>query len=461
VTPEAEAAAKVLAYSTSLAHLHPDPRLVLGAGAAIGAALWRLRPTTPSVRPSVPRAPFPPGRGPAPDAAADARGRTHGEGRAERVSMREEPPPKAWLVPDLVPYGPTPRRRLRMGLPPWEWERRGYVTTILGAGGVGKSYVLLDLALAALLGADWLGRPVQRVPTVLYVDTELDAEECSRRAYPLARGRGLPHPPRRLHYLHLGPSLASVEGRTLVAQVAAGVRAGLILVDSLTIGAYDVAASDQNGWNRVYTGMESWGVPVVAIDHLDKKASGAFGSFMKQAKVRSCLQLSLLSGGLLKVEHVKSNFGRKVEPFTVRASFGEEPGASTTFTVSLPSPAGTPPAAPPSPAPPGDEAPRPSSAPAPLPLPVMEPPAPPAPSAAHVLQERAHRALLPLLAGGGWVDTNTLMKALLDDGVCKRTAAYKLLAALAGAGLLERQGDPPLPARAYRLPPSSEDERTL
>lgn len=260
---------------------------------------------------------------------------------AIRVSGQKEPAPKVWAVPGLVPQGPLPTRRLRLGVPPWEWERKGYITCILGSGGTGKSYVLLDLALAALGGAAWMGRAVRPVRAVLYVDTELDAEECRRRAFPLARGRGHPAPPAGLHYLFLRHSLASEEGQRVVGRLAKRLRADLILVDSMTIGSFDIAASDQNGWNRVYTGMERWGAPVVCIDHMDKAGKGAFGSFMKQAKVRSLLKLTRRADGSIRVDHEKSNFGPLADPFTVAAEF-EAPSPHGPVTRFSPAPPAAP-----------------------------------------------------------------------------------------------------------------------
>lgn len=431
MTPEADAA-RVLAYTTSLSTVTADPRVLTVGGLLLGGLAWLLRPHPIAVRPSA----LPPPGGGATDAGTG--GRTD---RAERVGGRGEPAPKGWLVPGLVPYGPVPRRCPRVGVPPWRWERRGYVTTVIGAGGVGKSYVLLDLALAALAGGEWLGRRCRGVRAALYVDTELDAEECRRRAFPLARGRGRAHPPGGLRYLHLGASLASEEGQTVVAEAVRRAGAGLVLIDSLTIGAFDVAASDQNGWNRVYTFLETLGVPVVAIDHLDKAGRGAFGSFMKQAKVRSCLRLSRVGDGI-RVEHTKSNFGPRVPTFTVLASFGDGPGAATSFSV------------PAQDAPTSTERPVPAvvEQPQPLPLPVREP----APAG----QGRALRVLSPLLTGGEWIAPAALVRALegAEPRVCGRTAGYRLLAHLAAEGELERQGEPGLPARAYRLPPQSSSE---
>ena len=132
------------------------------------------------------------------------------------------------------------------------------------------------------------------------------------RAWQVARGRGLSRPPgpsrwwqlpwswvrpRGLYYLALPVSLATEEGLELVARKAKACGAELVLFDSLTIGSAGAGLSDQNAWNTILSGMEAWGVPCVVIDHMGKtEGRGAVGSFMKQAKVRSALELERKAG---------------------------------------------------------------------------------------------------------------------------------------------------------------------
>lgn len=247
--------------------------------------------------------------------------------RVERVAHGEEPPPRDWLIPRLVPYGPRPKRRWGWCWLPWWWETRGYVTAVLGSGGTGKSYLLLDLALASLWGQRWMGHPVKRQRSVLYVDAELDVETCRERAFALARGRGRARPPEGLHYLQLSASLATPEGIAVVAEAVRRHRVGLVLFDSLTIGARGLALSDADGWNAVLMAMETWGVPVVAIDHLGKDAGkGAVGSFMKQARVRSGLTLERRKDGAVAATHHKTNFGPTLEPFAILPRFDDGDG---------------------------------------------------------------------------------------------------------------------------------------
>jgi hypothetical protein len=107
-----------------------------------------------------------------------------------------------------------------------------------------------------------------------------------------------------------------------VAARAKACGAELILFDSLTIGSAGAGLADQNAWNRVLSGMEAWGVPSVVIDHMGKtEGRGAVGSFMKQAKVRSALELERKPDGTIVCEHAKSNFGPMLPAWRIRPVF--------------------------------------------------------------------------------------------------------------------------------------------
>jgi hypothetical protein len=224
-------------------------------------------------------------------------------------------------------------------------ERRGFVTTVIGSGGTGKSYLLVDLAVALVTGTRWLGHRVTRLRSVLYVDAELDLDTMRERGYQVARGRGLRAPPGPsrwwhvprawlrpwgVYYLSLPVSVATAEGMAEVARAVRRCGAELVLFDSLTIGSAGAGLSDPNAWNRILSGMEAWGVPVVVIDHMGKsEGRGAVGSFMKQAKVRSALELERKDDGTVVVTHAKSNFGPMLPSWTIRPVFlrcdGDDP----------------------------------------------------------------------------------------------------------------------------------------
>ena len=249
--------------------------------------------------------------------------------------------PRRWVVEPVAPWGPRPAWRWRWHpVPVWR-EERGFVTVVVGSGGTGKSYLLVDLAIAALTGGTWLGMAVTRVRSVLYVDAELDADTMRERSWAVARGRGLDRPPgpsrwwhlpgarlrpRGLHYLTLPVSLATTTGQALVAGKARACRADLILFDSLTIGSAGVALADADGWNAVVSAMERWGRPVVCIDHTPKSGHGQVGSFMKNARVRGGLALERTAEGTITVEHSKPQFGGKLPDWRIRPVFDRAAG---------------------------------------------------------------------------------------------------------------------------------------
>jgi hypothetical protein len=370
----------------------------------------------------------------------------------------------------LVPYGPAA-------------ERRGYVTAILGSRGTGKSVALVDLAISLLNGEPWWGLRGRHARNILIVDLELDGESFRERAAAVARGHGLPHVPKGLHYLNLyGDSLAvpdpaapvkdepsllltgarflralgveatyGATGMERVALRARRVRADAVCIDSLTLGSIGSALSDTNGWNRELSALEGLGVPIVVIDHLGKNAgAGAAGSFLKEARFRSVVTLTRERGGALKVEHTKSNFGAAVPTFRVVDDFTPDPSGAPRIAYRLA--AGNP--APVANATPGVRAPGAGNpapvafasarpAPAPLPRPVLRLVPPAVAPIGDTGELRGHAAvdakvLAAVRQRGGDVDKAALAEA---TGYAPKTVA-NALARLRKAQLLPRPAAP-------------------
>lgn len=97
-----------------------------------------------------------------------------------------EVPPRQWIVPDLVP------------------DRN--VTDLSGDGGLGKSLLGLQLAIAMTAGRDWLGMVVTQGP-VLYASCEDEPDEILRRRNSVLSAHNLvPSSMRGLHLLDLTDS---------------------------------------------------------------------------------------------------------------------------------------------------------------------------------------------------------------------------------------------------------------
>jgi hypothetical protein len=241
--------------------------------------------------------------------------------------------PRDWLVPDFIPCGP-------------HGKRLGYITIVGGAGGTGKSFLLLDLLVAALAGQPWMGMLVRRLTSVVFVDLEMDADEFWARVAAVCAGRGVPLVAIRgmIHYLPLkayGEDLhvpspqerakgERAAGQERVRAVIARHRAQLALVDSLSYGG-GTEPGDQAGWKRVLLpphGLESWGCPVLTIDHVtvrNGRVEKLAGGQNKLWIARSIFLLEPAGAGALKVTHAKASFGRQQEPFLLQRAFVADP----------------------------------------------------------------------------------------------------------------------------------------
>ena len=84
--------------------------------------------------------------------------------------LREQPPPVPWLVDGIV--------------------ARGCLTVLHGDGGIGKSFLALQLCVAAMSGGRFLDRDTKRC-RVLYVDAENGVGEAHRRLHLLGAEEGI------------------------------------------------------------------------------------------------------------------------------------------------------------------------------------------------------------------------------------------------------------------------------
>jgi RecA-family ATPase len=109
-------------------------------------------------------------------------------------------PPREWAVPDLIPFDT--------------------VTMLSGDGGVGKSLLAAQLALAFATDTEWLGLKPECGP-VVFISAEDDRDELHRRIASIADSEGIDLAD--LHDLHIVP----LAGRDAVMGATEG-RGGLV-----------------------------------------------------------------------------------------------------------------------------------------------------------------------------------------------------------------------------------------
>lgn len=223
-----------------------------------------------------------------------------------KVWEMPEPPPRDWAVEGIIPTGA--------------------VTSLFGDGGRGKSYLALHLCSLICMGRPFAGRGVQQ-GTALYLDGELTADEFGRRAFKVARGLGLMHPPHGMHYFQLPGSLSTPAVQAEVSLLAQDCGASFIVLDSLTMASFGADANEAQDMVRLIKFLETLGT-VVAIDHTPKLTAGSnqshlsqFGSAFKRYASRSQLQLVVGDAGGLTLLHKKSNFGPLAEPIHLGLEF--------------------------------------------------------------------------------------------------------------------------------------------
>lgn len=107
----------------------------------------------------------------------------------------------------------------------------GQLTTLFGLGGGGKTQTALSMAACLLLGVPWLGKPVLRCESLLFVDYEADGPTVRRRLQRIMDGFGEAIAPGSFHYFAAGGIPFPAQVRRIKRE-AQRVGASVIIVDS-------------------------------------------------------------------------------------------------------------------------------------------------------------------------------------------------------------------------------------
>jgi hypothetical protein len=213
-----------------------------------------------------------------------------------------EPPPQSFHVDNLIPEGHT--------------------SALFADGGLGKSQLVLDMALATASGATWLGRKV-RQGNVLFADWELDEETTLRRLYGLCRGRNLWGPPDEVFYASMDSPLYTC--LDALRRIVREKEIKLLVIDSLG-PASGGDPGDVEATIRVMNALRTVRTTKLIIDHQSKGSQESYtskrqyGSVYKGNLARSTMQLELVKrlendgGNACVLRHQKTNFMPMQEP---------------------------------------------------------------------------------------------------------------------------------------------------
>lgn len=259
---------------------------------------------------------------------------------SDRQQAEENPPApriKPVSVFDVL-TNPSPPPAFVWG----ELVPRGEVTVFAAHGGVGKSTVALMLCDAVATGMPLFGIPTQQA-RALFVSAEDGAPIVRHRLAAIARGRGA-NPTDWGDALQAvditaSPELYESDGRSagattaVFADIAGLLRGGgfgLVVIDN----ASDVYGGDEIQRRPVRTFLRHLkqlasenNCAVLLLVHVDKATSRNKGATGGEAysgstawhnTARSRLFLSRDDSGMLKLEHLKSNFGRMQAPLLLQ-----------------------------------------------------------------------------------------------------------------------------------------------
>ena len=225
--------------------------------------------------------------------------------------------------------------------PDFIWEGlipRGVVTLLGAHGGTGKSMMALMLAVSVALGRQLWGCPTKQVKA-LFLSLEDSSSVVRHRLANICKNWSID--PDELHrWLHIldgteYPELFVAEGRSegkltqSYAEMVAMIESkgiGFLIVDNASdaFGADEIQRRHVRGFIRsLNLAIRQTNAGCLLLAHVDKNTSrnqraeggeGYSGSTAWHNSARSRLFLVRENSGLLKLEHQKSNFGKKLEP---------------------------------------------------------------------------------------------------------------------------------------------------
>lgn len=193
----------------------------------------------------------------------------------------------------------------------------GGASVIFADGGSGKSLFALALALSIATGEECVpGAVPLRCGPVLYLDWEWDPESHAERLTALCAALGTTVPAGMIFYRREVSSV--IESASAIRQHVAAIGAVAVVVDSLGM-ARGGEPESADLTIRTFGAFRTFGVPVIAIDHVAKHAtdkSQSFGSVYTKNAARIMWRLDSVrdeATGQLGLNLVNTKANRKTQ----------------------------------------------------------------------------------------------------------------------------------------------------
>lgn len=203
---------------------------------------------------------------------------------------------------------------------------------IYGDSGSGKSYIVLNMALALSRGdKEWFGYQINRQHRVLYLDAEFTFEDHYTRAWAIANADSSSIDEDNLLFVDNQDNLAPSVFLTKALELCKAEQVDVIILDALGDLIEGEASSSkdfQSFYRRSIVPFEKAGITVIAVDHQAKMQSGElqqqkgpFGSGYKKARGRSVVQVELTHSEqdyhISILRQTKTSRGANFTPFTI------------------------------------------------------------------------------------------------------------------------------------------------